>query len=268
MCSLKTNRLPFQRIWIYSKVLDRDVENIIILPEKYDTNRKYPVLYLLAGAGNPVDSWVTLTKLSMYAVEYDMIIATPNNGWRNNQSWYVDSHIVKNSSYETYLTDEFIEYMDSNYSVMSSRSGRAISGISMGGHGALTLAAKHTALYGSVSSFMGIMNLESWKLKGTWLNESITDVLGPYESNRELWNKNSAVNLIENFRGAKIKFCCGTRDTIEYGWGALPDNEVLHEKLSCLNIEHEYFSFPGGHGYADIDVFLKEYLLFHFNNFK
>lgn len=253
-----------------SKVLNREVENIIILPDKYDRSRNYPVLYLLVGSGNPVDAWVAFTKLCTYAAEYDMIIAIPNNGWRNGQSWYVDSHIVSNSSYETYVTDEFIEYMETNYPASSSSNGRAISGISMGGHGALTLAAKHTALYCSVSSFMGIMNLESWKLKGTWLNESITDVLGSFESNRELWKKNSAVNLIENFRGTdmKVKFCCGTRDTIEHGWGAFPDNEVLHERLTHLNIEHEYFTFPGGHGYGDIDVFLKEYLLFHFINFR
>lgn len=262
-------KLPYYRVWLDSNVLKRKVENIVILPYNYDKYRKYPVLYLLVGADNPVDSWVTKTKICSYAAEFDMIIATPNNGWQNGMSWYVDSYVLEDSAYETYVIKEFIDFMNSNYSCLDDRQGRAISGISMGGHGAFSLASKYTDLFCSISSFMGIMDLETWSRKDTWLNESIKAVLGDYENNSHAWKANSVINLVERLKNKEmqIKFSCGTYDTVEKGWGAYPDNERLHLKLQELGIEHEYFSFPGDHSY-EIDCYLKDYLDFHYKGFK
>jgi enterochelin esterase-like enzyme len=53
--------LPSYRVMVDSKVLNRKVENIVLLPDNYEESRKYPVLYLLAGADNPVDMWITDT---------------------------------------------------------------------------------------------------------------------------------------------------------------------------------------------------------------
>lgn len=263
-------RLPFYRVLLDSRVLKREVENIILLPDNYDKAREYPVLYLLVGADNAIDSWVTMTNLCRYAAEFDMIIVTPNNGWQSRQSWYLDSNVLENSAYETFVSYELIEFINRNYSVIDDRNGRAISGISMGGHGALTLASKHPGLFCSVSAFMGIMDLETWKLKGSWLYESISGVLGDYESNSALWRENSAMNLIERLvqKEIKIKFSCGTEDTVEKGWGAYPDNERLHMKMEELKIAHEYFSFPGSHCYEAVDCYLKEYLEFHYKSFR
>lgn len=267
---LNEKRLPFYRVMLDSKALKKEVENIIILPDNYDKDRKYPVLYLLLGADNPIDSWVTFTNLCKYAAEFDMIIATPNNGWQSRQSWYVDSKILESSAYETFVISEFIEFINSNYAVMDNRDGRAISGISMGGHGAITLASKYADLFCSVSSFMGTMDLETWRNKDSWLYESISGVLGDYENNACIWKSNSAINLVERLKrkAIKIKFSCGIYDTIEKGWGAYPDNERLHKKLEELGIEHDYFTFPGDHSYEAVDCYLRNYLEFHNKSFK
>lgn len=263
------NELPYYRVWVDSKFLHRKVENIVLLPNNYNKNRKYPVLFMLVGAGNRVDEWFTGTKIASYASEFDMILATPNNGWQSGGSWYVDSTVLKDSLYETYIIKEFIDFMNSNYSCLDDRKCRAISGISMGGHGAFSLSAKYPDLFGSVSAFMGIMDLETWSRRGTWLHGSIEAVLGEYENNSLAWRANSVINLIERFnkKDMKIKFSCGTEDTVENGWGAFRDNERLHLKLNQLGVEHEYFSFQGGHSYAAIDCFLKEYLYFHYKSF-
>jgi S-formylglutathione hydrolase FrmB len=266
----KETKLPYTKVMIDSKVLRKSVENIIILPEDYSTGREYPVLYLLLGAGNPLDSWVTLTSICEYAMKFDMIIATPCNGWQNRQSWYVDSPVLEHSAYETYVTGEFIEYMDSNYSTIKGKYGRAISGISMGGHGAFTLAAKHTDLYCSMSSFMGCMDLETWRGQGSWLYDSIAGALGEYKTNSALWKSNSAINLVHKFQGTdlKLKIICGNEDLVENGWGSYPDNERLHQELDRVGVRHEYTIFSGGHSYEEIDRFLPEVLLFHYNSFK
>jgi len=261
--------LTYHRVWVDSKILHRKVENIVMLPANYDKNKRYPVLFMLVGADNSVDSWFTNTKITSYAAEYDMIIATPNNGWQNGMSWYVDSTVLEDSMYETYVIKEFMDFMNSSYSCIDDRKCRAISGISMGGHGAFSLAAKYPDLFSSVSAFMGIMDLETWSRKGTWLHESIKGVLGEYENNSLAWRTNSVINLIERFnkKDMRIKFSCGTKDTVENGWGALQDNERLHLKLNELGIEHEYFTFPEGHSYGAIDCYLRDYLDFHYKSF-
>jgi S-formylglutathione hydrolase FrmB len=51
--------------------------------------------------------------------------------------WYFDSPANKDFMYETYICKELVGYVDSHYATIATRKGRAITGLSMGGHGAL-----------------------------------------------------------------------------------------------------------------------------------
>ena len=101
-----------------------------------------------SGGSNPSLSakmWLTgiCRPLFFYSIPknlYNVIIVTPDGGY---DSWYFDSPFVLDYQYETFLSSELVNYIDSNFNTIKDRSGREITGLSMGGHGALHTAIKH-----------------------------------------------------------------------------------------------------------------------------
>ena len=73
-------------------------------------------------------------------IDYDIIIVCPDG---NKTRWYFDSPVDSSSQYETYISKELISEVDKKYNTNASKNGRAITGLSMGGHGALYIAFKH-----------------------------------------------------------------------------------------------------------------------------
>lgn len=140
---LPTQAQKIDTISVYSTSMKKQIKNIIILPASYtqNTQKKYPVAYLLHGYGGCYDTWATYTKpdLAQMASNFDMIIVCPDG----LNSWYWDSPINPSYRYETYVSKELINYIDSQYRTYNNRKGRAITGFSMGGHGALWLAFRH-----------------------------------------------------------------------------------------------------------------------------
>jgi len=86
------------------------------------------------------------------ADRYGAIIVTPDGGV---DSWYFDSPVDPTYRYETFVTQELIPYIDKLYKTVADRSGRAIAGLSMGGHGALYLAIRHQELFAAAGSMSG-----------------------------------------------------------------------------------------------------------------
>ena len=167
-------------IRILSPSMKKEIKNVIILPQDYEKNKKqsYPVVYLLHGHGGRYDSWIkeTQPRLPELATEWGMIFVCPDG----SNSWYWDSPVDSSSRYETYISQELTDYIDKNYRSIASPKGRAITGYSMGGHGALWLAFRHPDLYGAAGSMSGGVDIRpfphSWHMK---------DYLGSYEKNPE-----------------------------------------------------------------------------------
>lgn len=82
--------------------------------------------------------------------EHDMFGIVPDGG----VGCFVDSPY--SSKYETYMIEELIPFIDKKLPTIADRQHRAICGVSMGGHGAITLAFKYPQLFGSASSLSGI----------------------------------------------------------------------------------------------------------------
>ena len=119
------------------------------------------------------------------ASNFDMIIVCPDG----LNSWYWDSPINPSYRYETYVSKELINYIDSQYRTYNNRKGRAITGFSMGGHGALWLAFRHPDTYGACGSISGGVDIrpfpENWEMK---------QLLGPYSENPQRWNEYTVIN--------------------------------------------------------------------------
>lgn len=147
---------------ITSKALGEERAYSIYLPKDYDTNpdKKYPVFYLLHGAGddnkcyeNKAGLASIVNRLTTTGEVADMIIVTPNAGGQQNEGYYnMDGYL-----YEQFFFDEFMPYIESTYRIISDKNHRAIGGLSMGGGGSTVYALMHPELFCAVYEMSGAL---------------------------------------------------------------------------------------------------------------
>jgi len=236
----------------FSRALDRETTYIAVLPSPLDEGRRYPVLYLLHGAYGSYLDWTSNTSLTVQ-LQHPMIIVTPDGG---EFGWYVDSLLTPHSNYETLIARDLIEHVDATLPTSATRTARGIAGLSMGGHGALSLAAKHPELFGSASSLSGILHLQAHPI--SW---ELPKRLGELPAAAAEWEKHSVLNLVPRFQNADVAllFDTGTSDSAK----ALPDNRAVHQRLEELGVPHVYNEYPGNHNWAYWSGHLQEHLDFH-----
>jgi S-formylglutathione hydrolase FrmB len=145
----------------------------VLLPRGYDPSgaTRYPVLYLLHGAGGTYRDWVNM------GVENDIdytsvadhlgpfITVMPDDGaWGFYTDWYGNDVDGLSSSappaWATYDIDELIPWVDGHFSTVATRAGRAIAGLSMGGFGAMSYAARYPDLFAAAGSFSGVTDTD------------------------------------------------------------------------------------------------------------
>ncbi len=220
----------------YSAAMKKNIKAVVILPEGYQEGKSYPVLYLLHGAGDRYSAWVNkVPVIKSYADQYQLIIVCPDG---NVTSWYVDSPVDPAWKYETYVATELISYIDKNYKTIKDRKGRAITGLSMGGHGALSLAFKHQDVFGAAGSMSGGVDLTPFP--GNW---DIAKRLGTYAAHPEVWKQNSVVNMVYMLspNSLALTIDCGKDDFFYQA------NMHLHDQLLYSNIPHDFTIRPGAH---------------------
>lgn len=167
----------------HSEVLGKDKIFRIFLPQKSDSHSLFPVLYVLHGVLCHSEAWPEQTEIEDLASGYKMILVFPDG----DNGWYLDSPLKADMQYESYIIKELIPFIERNFPARSGRDSRAIMGASMGGHGAITLAAKHPDLFCSASSFFGILKLtDERSIKSNLIGPYLTELLGPYQKNKQL----------------------------------------------------------------------------------
>lgn len=243
-------------IYVNSKSMNKSIPNIVVTPEYYSQQTEgFPVLYLLHGATNDFTEWLRyVPDLGDYADKYNMIIVCPDGG---RTSWYFDSPIDKEMKYETYIARELVNWIDAHYNTVQDRSARAITGLSMGGHGAFYLAFRNQDVWGAAGSMAGGVDFRPFP--NNW---DIAKRLGTYSEYPENWEKNTVINLLYLLDGKNIKllFDCGVNDIF------YDANKRLHQKMLERNIPHDYIERPGQHDMDYWEVTIK-YQLFFFNEF-
>lgn len=219
----------------YSPSMKKNIKAVVITPDNYATGKNYPVVYLLHGAGGNYAMWINIApNLKQLVDVYQMIIVCPDA----KNSWYFDSPMDESYKYETYVSNELVNWIDSKYKTIKDRSGRAITGLSMGGHGGLYLSFKHQDVYGAAGSMSGGVDIRPFPK-----NWNIADRLGTYAQHPENWEKNSVINMTHLLTPNSLSLIidCGTEDFF------FNVNNKLHEKLLDYNIPHEYTVRPGVH---------------------
>lgn len=222
----------------YSKVMNRQIKTVIITPDNYDGQRNFPVIYLLHGHGGNYASWIKSSpNIKQLSDDHSVIIVCPDG---NVSSWYLDSPVNQEWKYETYVSKELVSWIDKNYKTIASTSGRAITGLSMGGHGALYLAFRNQDVFGAAGSMSGGVDIRPFPK-----NWGIIEKLGTITEHPENWEAHTVINMTDLLVNSKLKLLidCGTEDFF------FKVNEDFHQKLLDKKIPHDYIVRPGAHNW-------------------
>ena len=244
---------------IQSAAMGKTLRAGVVVPQSYKKAKNgLPVLYLLHGYSGNFRDWLTKTPdkqlLHRLVDKYNIIIVTPDGGF---SSWYLDSPLDKETQFETFITKELVDQVDGKYRTIKTRDGRFISGLSMGGHGALYLSARHPQLYSAAGSMSGALDISGLDNKN--LNESIEKLLGPKEQNLDKFKANSVVYMADQLKANDIKVLidCGVDDFL------IESNRELHRRLVYNKTPHEYIERPGAHTWPYWGYALEYHLLFY-----
>lgn len=208
-------------------------------------------------------NWIIrVPELKEYADEYNLLIVCPDGGY---SSWYFDSPLDSTIKYETYIGKEVPDYIDVHYRTIKDRKARTITGLSMGGHGALFLAFRHAETFGACGSMSGGVDLNYSRNKF-----DIMKRIGDTIQHADNWKKYIVMNVIDNYlkdlsAGADslaIIIDCGTEDFF------YEPNHNLHEKMLKLKIPHDYTERPGKHEWPYWRNSIQYHLLFFKNYFE
>ena len=224
-------------IQVFSASMNKNIKTCVIVPDGYKkSKKKFPVVYLLHGYSGNYATWVKSFKDVGKQVDQYGFIAIGVDG--NYSRWYFDSPIDPAFKYETYVINELVPFIDKKYKTVATREARAITGLSMGGHGALYLSFKHQDVFGAAGSMSGGVDFrpfpEKWDIKKR---------LGAITEFPENWDKNTVTNMLDLVKNSHLKLIidCGVDDFF------IDVNRELNKKMLALKINHDYIERTGQH---------------------
>ncbi len=237
LCCWQIQAQSVDTIGVRSESMNKDIQTVVVVPDAYyyNLNEKFPVIYLLHGYGGDAKTWIGIKpNLLQVANERNVIFVCPDG----ENSWYWDSPVNPECRFETFVSKELVAYVDTNYRTIASPSGRAITGLSMGGHGGLWLSIRHSDVFGAGGSMSGGLDIrpfpDNWDMKKQ---------LGEYAQNQERWDRHTVINALEKLHNNEIAIIidCGFKDFF------YEVNKNVHEKLLQRGINHEFIIRPGEH---------------------
>jgi S-formylglutathione hydrolase FrmB len=222
---------------VYSNAMHKDYKCVVIKPANYKKSKTaFPVVYLLHGYDGWYSNWIIrVPELKTWADLFEIMIVCPEG---TKSSWYFDSPVDSSMKFETYIGMEVPAWIDAHYHTIADRKGRAITGLSMGGHGGLFLAFRHADIFGACGSMSGGVELYASRNKF-----EIIKRLGDTISHADNWTNYSVIHIVETppVDTLHIIIDCGMKDIF------FKENHALHEKLLSLKIAHDYIERPGQH---------------------
>ena len=216
-----------------SAAMGATVKVSVVTPAAYgaDGISRYPVVYLLHGAGN--DHTTYLQPFLLDGVDKWHFIAVVPDG---KLDWWLDSPVSPNVRRETFVVNELVPWVDAEFRTLPQRQRRAVAGHSMGGQGAMRLGMRHSDVFGIVGNVMGGVDICS-----TPARKDLVRLLGPYKGNEARWRSFSVLAEAERLPPGVLRLfsIVGTEDFF------LQPNRDLHELLSKRQIAHEYTEVRG-----------------------
>jgi enterochelin esterase-like enzyme len=219
-----------RQVQFHSQALDRDMPYLIYLPPTYGLqDKRYPVVYLLHGAGQRIDEWLsygiveTADRMISSNQISPMLLVMP----LGDLGYWVN-HVDDRDRWGDYVTADVVRNVDSSFRTESDGKYRAVGGISMGGYGALVLAFNNPQVFQHVAA-----NSPSLHPEGS---------LGILGTGDEFAQRDPVtLAATAGLNGLGIWLDIGATDP----W--LPRVAQLDHALNARGIEHNWTLGDGGH---------------------
>ncbi len=256
---------------VHSKILNSDVKFNVYLPNGFEnTDKLYPVVYLLHGLSDDQDAWRDKGRMQLVADELiesgeaeEMVIIMPAAGDADIHNTPCGYFNVKGWNYEDFFFNEFMPEVESRYRCISDKGHRAVMGLSMGGGGSTVYCQRHPEVFSSCYAMSAWL---SNKDMGVSFDESVKDKLfdtcmsvnehSPYD-----YLLNADEDVIRGLKTVEWFFDCGDDD------GLLPLSVELHFLMQKKGIKHEFRVHNGAHTWEYWHLALRDALPFASRNF-
>lgn len=227
----------------------------VLLPEGYAQNpgRRYPVLYLLHGGAQDFrkfhfeDDIINLTR------NRQLIVVMPDGG---TAGWYCNPKkaLFGAKNWETFHIHQLIPWIDANFRTYAEYDGRAISGFSMGGFGALKYTAKYYGHFCSVSAHSGPPSMRRdlnavllWATVSAKFAELNGGTLYGEPFDQGLISMDNPVERIDSFGYSKRIFLVAGLAADVNETFVLNGQREFRGLLAQKGIPHEWYELPGAH---------------------
>ncbi|MCO8269015.1 alpha/beta hydrolase-fold protein [Actinoplanes sp. TRM 88003] len=213
-----------------SAAMKRRVQFNVYLPKSYTRTqaKRFPVVYMLNGFNGSNIEWESRkidAVLDRLPFE-ESIVVFPDG----DSGWYVDTSA---GNFRSMIVDEIVPLVDRNYRTIADREHRGISGVSMGGQGAFTLALKNPDVFSSIASHMGALSFGP--LVGTPAEQAANAGLRPLTL--------VAATSVADLNRHRYYFDGGDSDDYRFGVAA----QQMSTLLASKGVKHDYQLGPGRH---------------------
>jgi len=215
--------------------------DICVFVPPIENAENLPIIILLHGVYG--SAWVWAQKAGVHLTAWDMmkkgiikpmVIAMPSDGLWGDGSGYLP-HNQKN--FEKWIVEDVPLAVSQNVPIVSLASDLFISGLSMGGFGALRLGIKYAKKFKAISAHSAITDIDQMPL-------FVEEATENYKQLSEA--ENSVIGMVKSEKAdlPRIRFDCGLQDDL------LEANRTLHRQLQEFKIEHIYQEFKGAHEWS------------------
>jgi S-formylglutathione hydrolase FrmB len=232
-----------------SPAMQSDVRVYVLLPIGYARHRRarLPVLYLLRGGGQTFRAWADhgvealIDRESVAAHLKPFITVMPDGGLHGFFSdWVGQSPGAKGPppAYSTYFMDELIPWIDAHYRTLPTRAGRAIAGLSMGGFGAMSFAARYPDRFAVAGSFSGAVDTElGYQHQADFFYGRFADICmwGNPSTDRIAWRAVDPTYLAPNLAGVSLYLASGNGRPGEATLGTPPGYSATEALIWQMN---------------------------------
>ena len=242
---------------IYIQSMRKGYKCVVIKPDSYKkSNTTFPTVYLLHGLTGDFSNWIQkVTELKKHADTYQLLIVCPDGAY---SSWYWNSPVDSTLKFETYIAKEVPAYIEAKYRTIKDRKARAITGLSMGGHGGMFLGFRHASYFGACGSMSGALAIELITEKRYGMDK----LLGDTTNHKKRYRDYSIFAEMERYPKDSLAIImdCGVDDFI------IEMSRMAHQRMLALKINHDYIERPGKHDW-NYWATAVEYQLLYFRNF-
>lgn len=213
----------------------------IFVPPEITPGEVLPLVLLLHGVYGSAWAWTHNAGVHLQAMELieagaipPMIIAMPSDGlWGDGSGYLAHDHL----NFEQWIAEDVVQAVAEKIPGVTEGSPLFISGLSMGGFGALRIGAKYGKRFRGISGHSSITNLRQMAL---FVEEDLSRYAQPDKTDEDVFE------TIRKYRAdlPPLRLDCGVDDQL------IDHNRLLHTQMAEHGIEHIYQEYPGGHEWS------------------